>query len=266
MTIVEKILARASGADSVAPGDLVIANVDVAMLTDMTFETWSHDVLAVWDARKVIVVFDHNHASSPPPYRRGDVADARSCGALASNAFTTSASRRALPTRSLPSTPIPCPGRCWSAGDPHTSGGALDQICAAFPVPMLMAVGDGYDDRNLLGATVRYDLTGTIEAGVSAKDVFLHLAQTYGDHANQNVEFGGPGLAGLSINARQTLATMGAELSAEFVVFEPDALLVAYLHERTTAASPAGSGLRCRIRRTPHHRPQCVVQPSRRAA
>jgi len=60
LTIVEKILARASGAGSVAPGDLVIANVDVAMLTDMTFETWSHDVLAVWDARKTIVVFDHH--------------------------------------------------------------------------------------------------------------------------------------------------------------------------------------------------------------
>ena len=38
-------------------------------------------------------------------------------------------------------------------------------------------------------------LEGTLPAGVGGKDVFLHLAGTYGDAADHNLEFGGPGLA-----------------------------------------------------------------------
>jgi 3-isopropylmalate/(R)-2-methylmalate dehydratase large subunit len=67
---------------------------------------------------------------------------------------------------------------------------------------------------------------------VTAKDVFLHIAGTYGEHATQNVEFGGPALPGLSISARKTLATMGAELSCEFATFEADAVLADYLRAR----------------------------------
>ncbi len=36
-------------------------------------------------------------------------------------------------------------------------------------------------------------------------------------------------MAGLTLNARQTIATMGAELSAELVMFEPDDRLVEYV-------------------------------------
>jgi 3-isopropylmalate/(R)-2-methylmalate dehydratase large subunit len=67
---------------------------------------------------------------------------------------------------------------------------------------------------------------------VSAKDIFLTIAGTYGAHVNQNVEYGGPGMSSLSMNGRRTLAAMGAELSAEFVIFEPDDALVEYVRER----------------------------------
>jgi 3-isopropylmalate/(R)-2-methylmalate dehydratase large subunit len=83
-----------------------------------------------------------------------------------------------------------------------------------------------------VGETIRYDLSGRLRPGVSAKDVFLHIAGTYGAHVNQNVEYGGPGLATFGLNARRTLATMGAELSAEFIIFEPDDLMIAYVRER----------------------------------
>jgi 3-isopropylmalate/(R)-2-methylmalate dehydratase large subunit len=107
--------------------------------------------------------------------------------------------------------------------------------CAARGVggpEMLMAVTTGTTWFQV-GSTVRYDLEGALAPGVSAKDVFLHLAAAYGDHANQNVEFGGSGLAQLSLNARSTLATMGAELSAEFVVFEADARLLEHVRAQT---------------------------------
>jgi 3-isopropylmalate/(R)-2-methylmalate dehydratase large subunit len=49
-----------------------------------------------------------------------------------------------------------------------------------------------------------------------------------------NVEYGGPGVASLSINARKTLTTMSAELSAEFATFEPDDVLIDWVKARST--------------------------------
>jgi 3-isopropylmalate/(R)-2-methylmalate dehydratase large subunit len=82
---------------------------------------------------------------------------------------------------------------------------------------------------------VRYDLEGRLGPGVTTKDVFLHIANAFGDHVNQNVEFGGPGLAHLSINARRTIATMGAEISADFAIFEADDAVLDYVRKRNPA-------------------------------
>jgi 3-isopropylmalate/(R)-2-methylmalate dehydratase large subunit len=79
---------------------------------------------------------------------------------------------------------------------------------------------------------VRYELTGRLSKAVTTKDAFLQIAGKHGAHATMNVEYGGPGIADLSINARKTLTTMSAELSAEFATFEPDDVLVEWLHAR----------------------------------
>jgi 3-isopropylmalate/(R)-2-methylmalate dehydratase large subunit len=83
-----------------------------------------------------------------------------------------------------------------------------------------------------VGETVRYELEGELQDDVSMKDVFLHIADIYGDHATMNVEYGGPALAHLSINARRTITTMSAELSAEFATFVPDDVMIDYVKER----------------------------------
>src|SRR6266478_3068795 len=50
MTIIEKILARASGAAKVAPGDLAVVDVDLAVLIDLSFSRGSwREVLKVHD-------------------------------------------------------------------------------------------------------------------------------------------------------------------------------------------------------------------------
>jgi 3-isopropylmalate/(R)-2-methylmalate dehydratase large subunit len=90
-----------------------------------------------------------------------------------------------------------------------------------------------------VGETIRYEFEGTLRPGVSAKDMFPTIAGTHGAHVNQNVEYGGPGLTNLSLNARRTLAIMGTELSAEFVIFEPDAAMLDYVRARSSAAFEA---------------------------
>jgi 3-isopropylmalate/(R)-2-methylmalate dehydratase large subunit len=237
MTIAEKILARASGASRVVPGDLAVVNVDLAVMIDLSFSRSSwREVLKVHDPDKVAVVFDHEvpaanresaamHARGREFVRRFGIKRFHDVGpdqgishvVVAENAYAL-------------------PGTVMACSDSHTcSAGALNCVARGLGAPDLLYALTTGKTWFLVGETVRYDLTGRLAAGVSTKDLFLHIAQEYGDHANQNIEFGGPALAHLSIDARRTLTTMGAELSAEFATFDPDEVLIDYIKARNPA-------------------------------
>jgi 3-isopropylmalate/(R)-2-methylmalate dehydratase large subunit len=128
------------------------------------------------------------------------------------------------------------PGTVLVCSDSHTcASGAFNCAARGIGGPDLLAAITTGKTWYRVGETVRYDLAGALRPGVSAKDLFLYLAGTYGHHTNRNVEFGGPGLANLSIDARRTIAAMGAELSAEFATFECDERLVEYVKARNPA-------------------------------
>jgi 3-isopropylmalate/(R)-2-methylmalate dehydratase large subunit len=74
--------------------------------------------------------------------------------------------------------------------------------------------------RYSIGPTIRYELTGALPPGIGGKDVFLHIADSYGGAISHNLEFGGPGLASVPMNDRRTIAARGAEVSANFTTFE----------------------------------------------
>jgi 3-isopropylmalate/(R)-2-methylmalate dehydratase large subunit len=75
-----------------------------------------------------------------------------------------------------------------------------------------------------------------LNEGVYPRDVIHYIAGVYGEHLNQNVEYVGSGLKTLDIAARQTIATMSNELSAEFATFEFDDQTEAYLKDRAQEA------------------------------
>jgi 3-isopropylmalate/(R)-2-methylmalate dehydratase large subunit len=84
--------------------------------------------------------------------------------------------------------------------------------------------------------TVKYELYGELPALVTAKDLFLYIAGVFGEATNRNVEFGGPGLSSLSVPSRQSVATMCAEINAEFAVFPYDEVLEDYVRDRARGA------------------------------
>jgi 3-isopropylmalate/(R)-2-methylmalate dehydratase large subunit len=129
--------------------------------------------------------------------------------------------------------PYARPGEILVCSDSHTcSGGVLNCAARGIGAPELVFVlAKGYTWFQV-GETVRYELVGQLRPGAAPKDVFLELAGRYGDHAGLNVEFGGPGMAHLSIDRRRQLTTMCAEISAEFAIFEPDGILADYLAAR----------------------------------
>ena len=57
MTIIEKILARASGRDRVSAGDTVVRQVDMNVLIDLMFTSWP-DVARIAD--RTAIILDHS--------------------------------------------------------------------------------------------------------------------------------------------------------------------------------------------------------------
>jgi 3-isopropylmalate/(R)-2-methylmalate dehydratase large subunit len=237
MTIIEKILARASGSAKICPGDLAIVDVDLAVLIDLSFSPSSwREVLKVHDPDKVVIVFDHDVPASNRDAAAMHVRGREFVRRFGIRRFHDVGRDQGISHVVVAENAYCLPGMVMACSDSHTcSAGALNCAARGLGAPDLLYALTTGKTWFRVGETVRYDLDGRLGEGVSTKDLFLHIAGTYGDHANQNVEFGGPALAYLSIDARRTLTTMGAELSAEFATFEPDDLLIDYV----TARNPA---------------------------
>ena len=78
---------------------------------------------------------------------------------------------------------------------------------------------------------VKVDLKGKLMPWVSAKDVILSILETLTTKGNVGtvIEYGGEGIAGLSVPERATITNMGAELGVTTSVFPSDEMTRAFL-------------------------------------
>jgi len=234
MTAIEKILARNAGRDSVRPGDLAMVKVGCAVMYDNNFipANW-RKLTKVFDPDRLVVVFDHR-----VPAKDIISATAQKTGREFVKQFGIKRFHDVGATQGICHVLVAdhgyaIPGEVLVCGDSHTcSAGVFNCAARGTGGPdMIYAAAKG-ETWFRVGETVRYELEGELQDDVSMKDVFLHIADIYGDHATMNVEYGGPALAHLSINARRTITTMSAELSAEFATFVPDDVMIDYVKER----------------------------------
>jgi 3-isopropylmalate/(R)-2-methylmalate dehydratase large subunit len=124
------------------------------------------------------------------------------------------------------------PGEVLACTDSHTcAGGAYNTAARGLGPAELYSIMCTGATWFQIAPTVRYEFNGQLPQGISGKDVFLHLADAYGDATNQNLEFGGSGLASIPLNDRRTIATQAAEISADFATFGVDELLREFLAE-----------------------------------
>lgn len=241
MTMIEKILARAARRPHVSPGDLVTVPVDAAVVLDINFmPAFWRELRTVWDPEKIIVVFDHN-----VPAKDIQTADALQRGREFVRRFGIRRHHDVGPEQGICHQLVAdhayaLPGQVLVCSDSHTSsGGAFNCAARGIGGPEMIYVLAKGETWFRVGETVRYVLEGRVAPSVTAKDIFLHVAGLYGEHANTNVEFIGPGVSAMTLDARRTLATMCTELSAEFATFEADEALLTYVRERTTSAFEA---------------------------
>ena len=88
--------------------------------------------------------------------------------------------------------------------------------------------------------SIRFELVGTLDPGCTAKDVILHILWKFAANSetlDRSMEFGGPGLASLSMDERATLCNMATECSAKTGICEPDDATVEWLMKRRPGAS-----------------------------
>ncbi|MEM1110988.1 MAG: 3-isopropylmalate dehydratase large subunit [Pseudomonadota bacterium] len=84
---------------------------------------------------------------------------------------------------------------------------------------------------------LRVNFEGCLRPGVTAKDLILHLIARYGAAGGSGhaVEFAGPVIRDLPIEARMTLCNMAVEFSAFTGLVAPDERVLAYVHGRPGA-------------------------------
>ena len=234
MTAIEKILASRSGQDKVSPGDLVTVDVDVTVMFDNNFmATLWRDVLEVHDAGSIVVALDHRAPASHIGAAQAHVTARKFVEKFDIKRFHDVGEFQGISHVLVADHGYALPGTVLMCSDSHTcSAGAFNCAARGVGAPDMMYAITLGKSWFRVGETVRYNLEGKLLANVFTKDLFLHIADTYGDHATMNIEFGGSALKNLNMNARRTLTTMGAELSAEFATFEADDVLTDYIKER----------------------------------
>ena len=237
MTLTEKILARKTGQAKVSPGDLVTVDVDTVVFVDTMFvPTRWRTIKRLDHPERVVVVLDHR---APVPDKQG-AATHRIARAFAKQfgirrihdiGYDQGISHQLVADHAYA-----LPGSLLVCSDSHTgSAGVFNCLARGVGVPDVVYAATQGETWFIVGETIRYELRGRLPTAVTMKDAFLQIAGKYGDHTNTNVEYGGPALAHLSISARKTLTTMSTELSADFAIFDPDAIMTDWIRARTAA-------------------------------
>ncbi|HET6949546.1 MAG TPA: aconitase/3-isopropylmalate dehydratase large subunit family protein [Acidimicrobiales bacterium] len=229
MTAVEKILARHAGVAQVAPGDVVATEVDTVVLLDMNFlagNALNPPIVKTDRPERIVVVFDHlaipKDEASADALRRGR----EFVEQWGIERFHDIGRDQGIVHQLVGEHGYVRPGELLVCTDSHTcSGGAYNAGARGIgPLDVVHAACTGRTWWQC-GPTVRYRLEGTPGPAVAPKDVFLHIAAVYGDHAMQNLELTGSTVDAWTVDERRAFATMCAELGAEFPIFPCDDVL-----------------------------------------
>jgi 3-isopropylmalate/(R)-2-methylmalate dehydratase large subunit len=128
------------------------------------------------------------------------------------------------------------PGDFIQATDSHTCmGGGNNALAYGAGATEYAALAQAGFTLVEVPESIRFELTGALQPGVAAKDVILYILLHYAKPQktlDRVMEFGGPGLASLSMDERATLANMATECAARTGIVEGDEATVDWIHAR----------------------------------
>lgn len=246
MNITEKILARASGKSKVAPDDIVFANVDKAMIHDVSgpgvikvFEKLKKEGINVdklWNPSKIWVAEDHFVPSAEKISAENIVKLTKFTQQYGiEKHFKYGMGQYGICHTLSHEEAMVLPGEVYVGGDSHTNTtGALGAFaCGLGHTDMAYVLLNGKIWFKV-PETLYFKLNGKLPTGVMAKDFILKIIGDIGTDgaAYAAMQFGGSGITAMSVESRLTLCNMTTEAGAKNGIIEPDEKTFDYLAQR----------------------------------
>jgi 3-isopropylmalate/(R)-2-methylmalate dehydratase large subunit len=241
--VVEKILARAAGRDTLRAGDVVEPAVDLAMSHEnaaLVINQWN-EVFAgtglaprIWDPSKIAIVFDHRvpAESSKTASNQKKVREFVARHGI-SRFHDIRGDEGGICHQILPENGYVRPGTVVVGTDSHTtSHGALNAFAfgiGATEMASVWALGRALNVE--VPKTIKVVVEGRFPKGVGPKDLILHLvgALTAQGANFRVIEFHGGTIRAMSTSGRLVLCNMSVEAGATSGVVPGDEETVRYL-------------------------------------
>ena len=241
MTTVEKILAKHAGLDSVTPGQLIEAQVDLVLANDITApiairEFREAGAKKVFDREKIVLVPDHFTPNK-------DIASAEQCRILREFAaeqnlkYYFEIGEMGIEHALLPEKGLVVPGDVVIGADSHTcTYGALGAFATGVgstDAAAAMITGTAWFK---VPETIQFVFRGALQPWVSGKDLILHTIGDIGVEGARYkaMEFAGPVIDDLSLEGRLTMANMAIEAGGKCGIFHPDTKTLEYVRARSS--------------------------------
>jgi 3-isopropylmalate/(R)-2-methylmalate dehydratase large subunit len=245
MTVVEKILARATGRAAVRAGDVVEPLVDLAMshenaalVVNQFLEVYAGTGVEarVWDPSRVAIIFDHRvPAESPKTATNQKKVRDFVARHMISKFHDIRGDVGGICHQILPESGYVRPGAVVVGTDSHTtSHGALGAFAFGIGATEMASVWTlGVAVNVEVPATIRVNVRGAFPPFVGPKDLVLHLiGKLTAQGANFRViEYHGETIRAMSTSGRLILCNMAVEAGATSGIVPCDQETFRYLRE-----------------------------------
>lgn len=226
-TMIEKIISRNVGVDSVKPGQIQTVNVDRVMIHDIfipfvaeKFEEMGFTKL--WDPDKVVLIYDHMvPASTTDDIRHFKIGDA-----FAKKYGMTHVHRSdGICHQLMTECGYAKPGNIVFGTDSHTTTyGCVGCFSSGIGYTEMAAILGTGEMWVRVPETIKVVIDGKLPENVSSKDIILRLIGdlTAAGATYKALEFSGSTVDEMSVAARMTMSNMAIEAGAKAALFAPD--------------------------------------------
>jgi 3-isopropylmalate/(R)-2-methylmalate dehydratase large subunit len=245
MTMVEKILAQATGQAAVKAGDVVEPKVDLAMshengalVLNQFLEIYKDTGLdaKIWDPSRVAIIFDHRVPAESSKTATNQKKVREFVGKQGITKFhDIRGDEGGICHQILPENGYVRPGAVVVGTDSHTTShgalGAFSFGIGATEMASVWALGKVLNVE--VPGTIKVVVKGKFPKNVLPKDLILYLiGKISAEGANFKViEFHGPAIKNMSTSGRLTICNMAVEAGATSGIVPPDEETLRYLKE-----------------------------------
>ena len=241
MTMSQKILAKHAKLDSVKPGQLISADLDLVLGNDITAPVAINEfnktaINKVFDNSKIALVLDHFTPNK-------DIKSAEQCKFVRQfankhnivNFFDVG--DMGIEHVLIPEKGLVMPGELIIGADSHTCTygaiGAFSTGVGSTDMAAAMITGKCWFK---VPSSIKVILTSKPAKYISGKDIALYLIGKLSANgaSYKSIEFFGDGIKHLSIDDRFTIANMAIECGAKNAIFPIDSVTIDYLKQHSS--------------------------------